>query len=143
MSSIQWKEYPGTPAEFQQSLMWVFTWREYVYSKQHKCESNISKVIIKMNFHFISKRFCNSKHSTFILTHLCSVHSYFYYYTNPAKYQMHIKCIKVGDSQMSAFLITKEKDHSFPHKCYNNILIPEHLYTQNLLYFYGILFLVS
>ena len=49
--------------------------------------------------------------------HIYALFTLIFTSTNPAKYQMYIKCINVADSQMSAFLITKEKDHIFPHKC--------------------------
>lgn len=57
---------------------------------------------------------------------------------------MHIKHIKVGNSQTSAFFITK-KDNCFPHKCHNNTLISKHLSSRSFVLLWNIIlgFLVS
>lgn len=49
--------------------------------------------------------------------HIYALFTLIFTSTNTAKCQMHIKCIKVGESQMSAFLTTEGKDHIFRHKC--------------------------
>lgn len=73
----------------------------------------ISNVIIKNAIlgHFAIQNILHSFLDTYALLALIFTS------TTIAKYQTHIKSIKMGNSRMSAFLTAKEKNHIFPHKC--------------------------
>ena len=72
----------------------------------------ISKVIIKNAIlgHFAIQNILHSFLDTYALLTLIFTS------TTTAKYQMHIKSIKMGNSRMSTFLTAKE-NHIFPPKC--------------------------